>query len=146
MTVTWLFIALYLHNAMWNPSRLIFVQSKKEEDADEVLERGYAIYQKLPVFMRNWQPLYMGKKTFAEIKFSRNRSRLLAVPEGPDHIRGFTATDIFSDETAFQDDVEKMTAAALPALGTHGRLTMISSAAPCFMELLAFDRASTRAS
>ncbi len=145
MTVTWLFIALYLHNAMWNPSRLIFVQSKKEQDADEVLERGFAIYQKLPLFMRNWQPLSSGKKTFCEMKFTRNRSRILAIPEGPDHLRGFTATDIFSDETAFQDDVERMTAAALPALGLHGRLTMVSSAAPSFLELLCFDRTSTRA-
>ena len=146
MTVTWLFIALYLHEAMWKPSRLIFIQSKKEQDADEVLERGFSIYQKLPTFMRNWQPLTHNKKTFCEMKFSRNRSRILAVPEGPDHIRGFSPTDIFSDETCFQDDVEKMTASAMPALGLHGRLVMVSSAAPSFMELLAMDRANARAS
>lgn len=141
MTVTWLFIALYLHEAMWNPSRFIFIQSKKEQDADEVLERGFSIYQKLPTFMRNWQPLTHNKKTFCSMKFSRNRSRLEAIPEGVDHVRGYTPTGIFVDEACFQDDVEKMVAAALPALGLHGRLTMVSSAAPSYMELLAFAKA-----
>ena len=142
LTLTWEMVALYLHDAMFFPSRLNLIQSKKEEDADEVLERGYTIYQHLPQFMKSWQPLVGERKTHCLMKFSRNRSRLLAIPEGPDHIRGLTPTGLLSDETVYQDDVEKMLAAASPALADHGRLTMLSSAGPSHFENIAFDRSA----
>lgn len=142
LTLTWEIVALYLHDAMFFPSRLNLIQSKKEEDADEVLERGFTIYEHLPSFMKSWQPLAQGRKTHCQMKFIRNRSRLIAIPEGPDHIRGLTATGLMSDETAFQDSVEKAIAAASPALGDHGRLTMLSSAAPSHFENIVFDRSA----
>jgi len=74
------------------------------------------------------------------MKGMRNRSRLIAIPEGPEHIRGYTATGILMDEVCFHDDVEKTLAAADPALGKHGRLTLISSVGPGFFEQLAFDK------
>lgn len=135
--MTWLFCALYLHDAMWNPSRLNFVQSKKEEDSDQVLERAWTIYQKLPLFMRGWQPM---KRTFCHLKSLKNRSHLWAIPEGPEHIRSYTATGLLSDEAVYQDDVEKMVTAALPSLGVRGRLTMISSAGPSCFGLICFDQ------
>lgn len=137
--MTWLFVALYLHDAMFNSSRLTFIQSKKEEDADGALERAFTIYQRLPVFMRNWAPLTGGKKTFCHMRFSRSRSHLYAIPEGPEHARSFTPTGFLSDETVFQDNVEKTLAAVMPGLGTKGRLTMISSAGPSVFQMLAFD-------
>lgn len=139
--MTWLISSLYLHDAMWNSSRLNFIQSKKEDDSDEVLERAYVVYQKLPKFMRDWQPL---RRTKCLMKFSRNRSRLWAIPEGPEHLRSYTATGLMSDETVYQDDVEKMITAADPSLGKRGRLTMISSAGPSVFKMIAFDEFSAR--
>lgn len=140
MTITWLMGALLLWDCIFFPSRLNLIQSKKEEDADEVLERVWTMYQRLPLFMRNWQPLVAGKKTHCQMRFSRNRSRLLAIPEGPDHIRGLTPTRLFSDETVYQDDVERMVAAASPALGDHGQLVMVSSVGPSWFGEIVFDR------
>lgn len=134
--MTWIFCALYLHDAMWNPSRLNFVQSKKEEDSDEVLERAWTIYQKLPLFIRNWQPI---KRTYCQLRCTRNRSRLWAIPEGPDHVRSYTGTGLLSDESVYQEDVEKMLTAAIPTLGP-GKLTMISSAGPSTFEQIVFDK------
>lgn len=139
MTMTWLIVALYLWEAMFQASRFTFIQSKKEEDADEALERGFVMYQRLPVFMRNWQPLVGGKKTYCHMKFQRSRSQLFAIPEGPDHARSFTPSGYLSDETVFQDNVEKVLSAAIPGLGIRGKLTMISSAGPSVFEQLAFD-------
>lgn len=135
--MTWLFSSLYLHDAMFNASRLNFVQSKKEDDSDEVLERSYLVWQKLPLFMQNWQPV---KRTHCLMSFKRNRSRLWAIPEGPEHLRSYTATGLLSDETVYQDDVEKMITAADPSLGKRGRLTMISSAGPSAFQLIVFDQ------
>lgn len=137
--MTWLMVALYLHDAMFNSSRLTFVQSKKEEDADTALERAFTIYRYLPLFMRNWQPLTGGKKTFCHMRFSRNRSHLFAIPEGPDHARGETPTGFLSDETVFQDNVEKTLSGVMPGLGSKGRLTMISSVGPSVFQMLTFD-------
>ena len=142
MIEDWELGALYLHDAMFFPSRLNLIQSKKEEDADEVLERIFVMYDRLPAFMKSWQPLAGNRKTHCLMKFSRNRSRLIAIPEGPDHVRSLTPTGLFSDETVYQDDVEKMVAAASPALGDHGRLTMVSSAGPSYFENIAFDRSA----
>lgn len=140
MTCTWLFVALYLHDAMFFPSRLNFIQSKKEEDSDQALERAATIYDKLPIFMKNWQPLVGGKKTFCHMKFKRNRSHLWSIPEGADHARSYTSTGYFSDETVFQDNVEQVLAAVGPTLGTRGRLTMLSSVGPSAFELICFDK------
>lgn len=139
MTVTWLFCALYLWKAMFRPSRFIFIQSKKEEDSDEVLERCFTIYQRLPLFMRNWAPLSGGKKTYCHMRLKRSRSRLWAIPEGPEHFRSYTPSDVFSDETVYQENVEKMLTAAVPALGQKGCMTMVSSAGPGIFALLALD-------
>lgn len=138
--MTWLISSLYLHDCLFFPSRLNFIQSQKEEDSDAVLERVFLMYQKLPVFMRNWQPLVYGKKTFCSIKFARNRSIFRAIPAGPDHIRGYTITGLFIDEAVYHDDVEKTLTAADPALGSKGRLTMISSAGPSLFHQIVMDQ------
>ncbi len=140
MTFTWLFAALYLWDAQFAPSRLNFIQSKKEEDADQVLERANTIYEKQPLFIKNWQPLSGGKKTYCHLRFKRNRSHLWAIPEGPQHARSYTSTGYLSDETVFQDHVEEVMAAVGPTLGQRGRITMLSSAGPSAFELIAFDK------
>jgi hypothetical protein len=134
--MTWITAAFYLHDTMWGSSRLNFVQSKKSEDADEVLERMRTLYSRLPKFMKEWQPM---RRTQCLMKFSRNRSRLIAVPEGPEHLRGFSATGLLNDETAYQDDVERMITAADPALGKTGRMTLISSAQPSTFQMVCLD-------
>ncbi len=137
MTVTWLISALYLWDALFHSSRLTFFQSKKESDADENLERVWTMYSRLPQFIRDWQP---ATRTFCHIKFKRNRSRIWAIPQGPDHARQFTATGYFSDETAYQEGVESVLAAAGPTLKDRGRITMVSSASPSYFEYICFDK------
>ena len=78
------------------------------------------------------------------MNFPRLRSRLVAIPEGAEHLRSYTGTGLMSDETVYQDDVEKMIAAAGPSLGlgkpNGGRMTMLSSAGPSAFELICFDK------
>lgn len=137
MTVTWLISALYLWAALFHPSSLIFFQSKKEEDADQNLERAWTMYQRLPEFFRKWQP---ASRTFCHVRFKRNRSHIWAIPQGADHARQYTATGYFSDETAFQEGVENVMGAVGPTLKEKGRFTAVSSAAPSYFEMLCFDK------
>lgn len=136
MTATWLFCALYLWDAIFFPSRLSFFQSKREEDADANLERAWAMYNHLPKFMRLWQP---AKRTYCHIKFSRNRSHLWAIPQGAEYARQYTCSGYFADEMAFQIQMDEVLAAVNPTLGTKGRFTGVSSAAPSYFKSLCFD-------
>lgn len=121
---------------MFFPSRLTFFQSKKEEDAEANLSRVFTMWEKLPKWIRDWQPI---KRTHTIIEFPRSRSQIRAIPQGADHVRGFTATGIFVDEAAFLEDLDKTIAAARPALGKSGRFTAISSANPSVFKALVFN-------
>ncbi len=134
MTVTWLFGGLALHHCMFHPARMAFWQSKKEDDSNGTLERIYIMYQKLPDFMKLWQPC---KQTYCLLKFPRIRSQLRAIPQGADQVRQFTPSLVISDETAFQEEVDKMMAAIAP---TKPKFVGISSAAPSYFQRLVLDQ------
>jgi hypothetical protein len=57
MMISWVVCAFVLWVAMFQPNVLFFVQSKKEEDAADRLDRIYKIYFRLPAFMRERFPL-----------------------------------------------------------------------------------------
>lgn len=136
MTVTWLFSALYLWDAMFHPSRLTFFQNKKEEDADANIKRAAVMHSRLPEWMRDWQPV---KQTFCNLYLPRSRSEIKGVPAGAHHVRGFTATGVFEDEMAFTEECDEVLAAIKPALGKTGRFTGVSSASPSYFKQLVFD-------
>lgn len=137
LLATWLFSCLYLHDSMFFPSRLTFFQSKKEEDANATVERAWGVYQRLPTFFQEWSP---AKRTFCNIRFTRQRSRIWAVPEGSEHARQYSCSGYLSDEAAFQIEVDKVMAAIAPTLGEKGRFTCVSSAAASYFEKMAFDK------
>ena len=136
MSVTWLFSALYLHDALFNSSRLTFFQNKKESDADANIKRAFTMHSRLPIWMQEWQPV---KQTFCSLHFPRSRSEIKGVPAGAHHVRGFTATGVFEDEMAFTDECDEVLAAIKPALGKTGRFTGVSSASPSYFKSLVFD-------
>lgn len=136
MTVTWLFSALYLWDAMFFPSRLTFFQNKKEDDAEANLKRTFTMHSRLPDWMREWQPI---KQTYCNLSFPRSRSEIRGVPAGAHHVRGFTATGVFEDEMAFTEECDEVLAAIKPALGKTGRFTGVSSASPSYFKQLVFD-------
>lgn len=95
------------------------------------------MWEKLPEWQRDWQPL---KYTYCSAFFPRSRSQITAVPEGARHFRQKTLTGTMIDEGAFTNELRESVAAAKPALGVNGRLTIVSSAAPGEFEELVFDK------
>lgn len=142
MTVTWLFVGLSLWEALFKPSRLTFIQSKKSEDADATLDRAYTMYQRLPKFMREWQPLVADRKIECHMRFKKNRSHLWAIPQGADHARQYTCSGYFADEMAYQEEMDGVMGAVGPSLSKSGWFAGISSAAPSYFSLLVFDKAN----
>lgn len=144
MIITWLFVGLYLWEAMFHTGRLIFFQSKKEEDAvgDEnsgtgPLGRAKFIYSHLAPQLKSRAEI-----TYNKIKFLDTNSTIWAIPQGGDVIRQHTPSGILSDEMAFQFEAEKGFIAAKPALDKGARFTGVSSANPGYFQLLVEDERS----
>ncbi len=103
LSVTWLIVAYFAWWARFHGNQLLFIQSKKEEDAANLvfnkepgLARASFIEENLPVWMK--QPL----STAYGIIVYPNGSKLWGIPQGGDIIRSYTGSGLFSDESAFQ--------------------------------------------
>jgi len=124
------------------PGRLIFLQSKREEDAignanaaTGLLGRTRFILEHLPPDL---QPQY--KTSANKIEFPTNNSTIWAIPQGPDILRQHTASGILSDEMAFQYLAEDAYTAAIPTIENGGKFTALSTANPGFFQKLFTDQ------
>ncbi|NIP40492.1 MAG: hypothetical protein GTN39_03150, partial [Candidatus Aenigmarchaeota archaeon] len=71
--------------------------------------------------------------SYAQLVFP-NGSKIWGIPEGPDIIRSYTGSILFSDEAAFQPSFEAAYTAALPMIKGGGQFIAVSSAEPGFFE------------
>lgn len=126
MMVTWLMVACHLWDAMFHKGRRIFIQSKKEVDANHLIDRAKFIYRHLPETMRQ---LYPANKPMAYLKleFGKNNSILQGTPQGADVLRQYTVSRLFQDEMAFQEKAEEAYIAALPTIKGGGSFCGVSS-------------------
>lgn len=136
MMVSWLICALYLWDVMFHEGRHVFFQSKKEEDANSLVERAKFIYERQPAFLKRNEAV----STYCLLEFPQLNSRIRGIPEGGDQIRMHTASGIFMDEMAFQPEAEKAFQAAKPTINGGGRFTGVSSANPSFFQTLVEDK------
>lgn len=142
MKVSWWACAVYLWNAMFCEGANIFFQSKKEEDADNLIKRSKLMYDHLPFFLKRYQvnPGNRGEHTYCKLEFPEINSSIKGIPEGGDQIRMHTATGIFADEMAFQPSAEDAFTAAKPTIDGGGRFTAVSTANPGFFHLIVEDK------
>lgn len=131
--MTWLFISCFLWDAQFKQNRLIFFQSKKEDDADRLIQRAKFIYDNQPDWIKT---LFPAEYSFCHLKFKRQKSEIWGVAQGGDQLRQYTSSGIFSDEMAFQSDAEDAYTGALPTIKGGGRFAGISSANPGFFQYL----------
>lgn len=135
MMATWLFAACYLWDSL-HKGRLTFIQSKKEEDANAVLDRVKFMYYRLPIRLQwgnlpkeieipNQSP--KPRDVYCRFEFPWLYSTIIAVPQGADVLRSQTASGILSDELAFQDKAEESFVASKPTIEGGGRYTGLST-------------------
>jgi hypothetical protein len=143
MMITWLFCALHLWIALKSPGQLIFLQSKKEEDAIGNESAGTGLLGRTKYILHHipcWKALLPPVKESANmIEFVGRNSVIWAIPQGPDIIRQHTPSAIFSDEAAFQENFEEAYTAAMACVRGGARFTVISSAFPGAFERLYLD-------
>ncbi len=139
MMMSWIFTSLYLWDAQFHVGRLNFFQSKKSEDADQLVRRAKFIYDHEPRFLKRYfedgkfnnlvcNPQHGGQHTQGKLTFPQIYSEIRGIPEGGDIIRSYTASGIFEDEMAFQPESSDAYTAAKPTLSSMGRFTGVSTA------------------
>lgn len=131
---TWIVCAYLLARAKAKDHQLILVQSRKEEDAANL------VYSKEPhvariSFMESHLPAHVrsvefpGGASYGHLYFT-NGSHIWGIPEGGDVIRSNTPSVVVADEAAFQPEFGASYTAALPAVKGGGSYVALSSAQP----------------
>lgn len=139
MTMSWMTISLYVWDTIFHKGRFTAFVSKKEDDANFLVERAKFIVdnldrEKIP---EELIPKYEDK--FCVLNFPSIKSKIQGFPQGADQLRQFTFSGIFGDESAFWDQAEKFYSASFPTIDGGGRMTLVSSPAPGFFKKLCFD-------
>ena len=135
MMVSWIMIACHLWDVQFHAGRRIFFQSKKETDANEMVNRAKFIYHNYPPIVRDVIYAKYPAKTpmaYLKLEFAKQNSIIQGTPQGADVLRQYTASRIFSDEMAFQSKAEEAFIAAKPTLVGGGSFMGVSS--PNFKE------------
>ena len=130
LMVTWIVCLFCLWYAKFNRNRLIFIQSKKEEDAANLVFNSEWSSARIS-FMESNLPEQLRSDigcSYSKLFFRDTGSRIWGIPEGGDQIRSYTASLIASDEAAFQPEFEAAWKAASPSIKGGGKFIAISSA------------------
>lgn len=140
MTMSWLTISLYLWDTIFHKGRFNAFVSKKEDDANELVNKAKFILEHLDKdnFPKDFIPKYAHK--FCVLDFPEIQSKIQGFPQGADQLRQFTFSGIFGDECAFWEQAKQFYAASFPTIDGGGRMSLISSPAPGFFKQLCFDR------
>jgi len=152
MMISWIFTTLYLWDTQFHEGKLTFFQSKKADDADDLVKRAKFIWDQEPKFLKRYykagefhelgcNPQHSGQHTYCKLTFPDIHSEIRGIPEGGDVIRMHTASGILSDEMAFQPEAQSAYTAAKPTISSMGRFTGVSTAEDnTFFEDLVFDK------
>jgi hypothetical protein len=140
MIMSWTNVALALWETWLFQGRAAAIVSKKEDDADELLQRCKFIIDNLDYdyIPRELFPQY--EYAYCNLRFPEVQSDMRAFPQGADQLRQFTFSSILADEMAFWERAEDMYSSAKPTIDGGGRFVANSSAGPGFFQRLVNDQ------
>lgn len=125
-----------LYKAVWYPNRVILFVSTGDRASKRLME----CFEKLLSSMEKFE-MRVEKEDGTKIlvtnksgnidtnreKSLRNGSRIISLPNNPDNIRGYAATDVYIDEYAFFENPEQVWTAILPSLTRGEGITIVST-------------------
>ena len=155
MMMSWIFTTLYLWDTQFHKAKLTFFQSKKSDDADDLIKRSKFVWDHEPKFLKRYyedgefhelkcNPQHNGQHTQGKLTFPQINSEIRGIPEGGDIIRMHVASGILSDEMGFQPEAASAYTASKPTISSMGRFTGVSTAEDnTFFEDMVFDKLDT---
>jgi len=132
-------VTLYTWDTLFHVGRHNALVSKKEVDADNLIERAKFIVDNIPETEIPKECLPKYKRTYTRLEFPEIKSLIQAFPSGSDQLRAYGFSGVCFDEAAFMDDCEEAYSSTMPCIENGGRFTMISSPAKGFFHKLVFD-------
>ncbi len=114
------------HEAIWKayttPNRVILIVSPSDRQSKIVMTRIQGLVDSNEELYRQ-----VTRKNTSQVDLS-NGSMILSLPNNPDRLRGFTATDIYLDEAAhFLNDGPVMAAIKPMLIASKGTFTVVST-------------------
>jgi len=136
MFMTWYCLCRIIWMALRTPNGLFMLQSKKEDDAKDLVRKCIFVVKHLPkeIFFPDGAPQFMAYS----IVFP-NGAEIRGIPQGEEQLRMHTVTIWFCDEAKTQDKLDEAWMGSGPALEGGGRAWIISSTAPCYFHDLVDD-------
>ena len=129
---SWIVCCYLLWRAKYRAHQLMLVQSKREDDAANLVFAKEPTFARMS-FLESNLPGHLRTFEFPKCAsyghlYAPNGSHVWAIPEGGEIVRSNTASVIVSDEAAFQPEFDKSYTAALPSIKGGGSYIGISSA------------------
>jgi len=130
LMISWICCLYALWMAKYQKNRMIFIQSKKEESAANLVFNTEANVARISFMEANLPKELQSKVTWSYGKaiFSETGSVVWGIPEGADQIRSYVPSLLISDEAAFQPEFESAMNAARPCIDGGGQVICVSTA------------------
>jgi hypothetical protein len=130
LMLTWICCLFALWTAKYNPNRLIYIQSKKEESAANIVFNTEPNQARIS-FIESHLPKELQSKiipSYGKLIFTDVGSTIQGIPEGGDQIRSYTPSLVISDEAAFQPEFESSWAAIMACITGGGKFIGLTTA------------------
>jgi hypothetical protein len=128
--LSWLACAFCVWTARFHPNRLVVWQSKREQDAVDMVSYGNDRHDDARMeFIEKHLPPWMQERArfrSGEIHWP-NGSKIVAIPEGGHQVRSKTPSVLVMDEMAFQEQARLAVTAILPTIQKRTKLVAIST-------------------
>lgn len=125
--ISWLVCGYVLWLCLFFTNQSIFLFSKRQKDADELIRRIKALYARLPGELRDRLPKISGKNNVREIEWS-NGSKIQSMPDTKDSGVGNTASLVVLDEWARMRYGATLFEQISPVMEAGGQMIILSTA------------------
>lgn len=123
--ITWLVCAYALHLCLFKANRLVLTFSIGQSEANEMMRRITAMYDRLPEAIRAQHPV--SKRNTEEFTLA-NGSAIHALPSRKSAGSGYTASLIILDEFAKNENAPALYTAVKPTIDGGGSMIILSTA------------------
>jgi len=121
--VSWLLCAYALWNALFKPGANVLCFSRRDDEAQELVNRVKIIWRNLP----SWLQLPLGSDTSSILTFPTMDSAIRSFPSSGGSGRSYTGSIIIMDEWAFHPDARALYSGVYPT-AERGQLVGVSTA------------------
>lgn len=125
--ISWVVCGYVLWLCLFHENQSIFLFSKRQKDADELIRRIKALYARLPGELRDRLPKIGRKNNVREMEWS-NGSKIQSMPDTKDSGVGNTASLVVLDEWARMQHGKTLYEQISPVMEAAGQMIILSTA------------------